>query len=822
MRLRYSDDYRVFTLDQSDCAYEHLYNVWMHASDNSVLQISDGKKGTVFNVLLHFAGEVLSETNGAPVCRYEHLLRWNDLTACLGEDIFTTSFLAAKDELSGTDRQTYCWPVVIGHDNRALNELFRHEMSDLHFHLKGSSVNFELNWMSLMNKTFGRSKIFGMLARHQDSSPVYEENAGQMPLYLYVVKAAAIRVLLFDFLSGNDKIFSCPPGKSTGTAKSGMEDFECCRYYGSPVFCPPVRRCYTKFPQHHRTSLPGDRRLYTYSGLCDNGSQYAISAGYRPPAVSVVRRKMAALSNLPRHLCREMAEQTLELTVLCLPRNQNKIPAEIIQHNNRAGFDNFNIYEKRKSLFIPDGSVYDGLLAQLAVCEFLGQGKERFLEARIAPKHPGETLKRAIRRIKLDVSRSHFIDKETARKIDGCYSLTMHFIKQKDPDPHSCNLHRCRQAKLRKKVHLEALAIRDTRLDPTFSQRGRIRGIDAANSEILARPEVFAQAFRFLRNELRTDAQYPNNLGMTYHVGEDFLDAVDGMRAVDEVLTFMGFHNGDRLGHAIVLGIDVKNYYAKRHNILIIPLQILLDNVVWLYHKGQDLPRFCRVCRELEILYETTYQKVHGTDKNSNSIRPSIWDYYQSWLLRGNNPEYYSGRSGFTASSGYWYAFDLNTTSDSMLAHKNNIAQKLYYDYHYNRKVKECGARTEQVSLSDELVAHIADVQEKMLCEIERQNICIECNPTSNLLIGQIEGYRHHPILRFHNHGLNLNLPPHAISVSINTDDKGIFATSLEREYSLLALALEKEFAKEKENPPRTIYEWLDQIRKMAAEQRFR
>ena len=371
-----------------------------------------------------------------------------------------------------------------------------------------------------------------------------------------------------------------------------------------------------------------------------------------------------------------------------------------------------------------------------------------------------------------------------------------------------------------------------TRRDSFFSQRGQIRGIDAANSEILTRPEVFAQAFRFLRNELRTDAQYPNSLGLTYHVGEDFLDAVDGLRAVDEVLTFMGFHNGDRLGHAIVLGIDVRNYYAKRHNILIIPLQVLLDNVVWLYHKGQDLPRFCRVRRELEILYETTYRKVYGTDKNSDGIRPSLWDYYQSWLLRGDNPdtrllrrndsEYCSDIFRFKAGNGYWHAFDLNPTSDSILARKNDVARKLYYDYHYNRKVKERGARTEQVSLSDELVAHIADVQEKMLCEIERQNICIECNPTSNLLIGQIEGYRHHPILRFHNHGLNLNLPPHAISVSINTDDKGIFATSLEREYSLLALALEKEFAKEKENPPRTIYEWLDQIRKMAAEQRFR
>lgn len=837
LRLRYSDDYRAFTLDQSDCAYQHLRNVWMHAPDNSVLHFAGrgagaDKQGTVFNVLLHFAGEVLLETNGAPVCRYEHLLRWNDLTACLGEDIFTTSFLAAKDELSGTKRQNYCWPVVIGHDNRALNELFRHKMSDLHFHLKGSSVNFELNWMSLMNKTFGWSNTFGMLARHQDSSPVYEENAGQMPLYLYVVKAAAIRVLLFDFLSGNKEIFSCPSKHSTGLQglvwrTLNAADITEVQY--SARLLDDVIQSFRNTIGHRYRGTDGSELIPDYA-ITDRNTQYlqgidrllSVLSGERWLLYQIFRGIYAGKwSN--RHL------NSLFYAYLAI---KTKFRAEIIQHNNRAGFDNFNIYEKRKSLFIPDGSVYDGLLAQLAVCEFLGQGKKRFLEARIAPKHSGKRLKRAIRGVNSNVSRSHFIDKETAQKIDGRYSLTLHFIKQKDPDAHSRVLFRCRQAELRKKVYQEALAIRDVRRDSFFSQRGQIRGIDAANSEILTRPEVFAQAFRFLRNELRTDAQYPNSLGLTYHVGEDFLDAVDGLRAVDEVLTFMGFHNGDRLGHAIVLGIDVRNYYAKRHNILIIPLQVLLDNVVWLYHKGQDLPRFCRVRRELEILYETTYRKVYGTDKNSDGIRPSLWDYYQSWPLRGDNPdtrllrrndsEYCSDIFRFKAGNGYWHAFDLNPTSDSILARKNDVARKLYYDYHYNRKVKERGARTEQVSLSDELVAHIADVQEKMLCEIERQNICIECNPTSNLLIGQIEGYRHHPILRFHNHGLNLNLPPHAISVSINTDDKGIFATSLEREYSLLALALEKEFAKEKENPPRTIYEWLDQIRKMAAEQRFR
>lgn len=57
--------------------------------------------------------------------------------------------------------------------------------------------------------------------------------------------------------------------------------------------------------------------------------------------------------------------------------------------------------------------------------------------------------------------------------------------------------------------------------------------------------------------------------------------------------------------------------------------------------------------------------------------------------------------------------------------------------------------------------------------------------------------------------------------LSINTDDKGIFSTSLEREFSLLALSLEKKYVKTGKCLPRVIYEWLDSIRKMSAEQRF-
>ncbi len=55
------------------------------------------------------------------------------------------------------------------------------------------------------------------------------------------------------------------------------------------------------------------------------------------------------------------------------------------------------------------------------------------------------------------------------------------------------------------------------------------------------------------------------------------------------------------------------------------------------------------------------------------------------------------------------------------------------------------------------------------------------------------------------------------LSVSINTDDQGVFYTSLENEYALMTLALEK--ARDEEGNPKynrmKIYDWINAIRKM-------
>ncbi|MDQ0595164.1 adenosine deaminase [Chryseobacterium ginsenosidimutans] len=118
-------------------------------------------------------------------------------------------------------------------------------------------------------------------------------------------------------------------------------------------------------------------------------------------------------------------------------------------------------------------------------------------------------------------------------------------------------------------------------------------------------------------------------------------------------------------------------------------------------------------------------------------------------------------------------------------------------------------------------------VQFNMMHELKNKNIAIETNPTSNYLIGTFRRYAKHTITKFFNLGLELNHEKikncPQLSVSINTDDQGIFSTSLENEFALMAIALEKE--KDENGNLRynssMIYEWLERVRLMGIGQSF-
>lgn len=113
-------------------------------------------------------------------------------------------------------------------------------------------------------------------------------------------------------------------------------------------------------------------------------------------------------------------------------------------------------------------------------------------------------------------------------------------------------------------------------------------------------------------------------------------------------------------------------------------------------------------------------------------------------------------------------------------ARSNNNARRLCDQFLTNKTIWEKGNSVDLFSYPQEISDIIEKMQNYLMAVIVNKKIAIETNPSSNVKIGPIDGYVDHPIYRFMANGIN---------VSINTDDKGIFATSLSNEYSLIAKA---------------------------------
>lgn len=177
------------TIDQISMIGQVAQNKWM-MPDDSCTNLKFYSTDSVFNILLHFSAAILVVKDGEPLCRYHQLLRWHNLTTLVGEDLLTTSFLASRDLQWGIERNSFDWDACIGHSCKEINYLFRKPMAELHMHLKGSSYNFDLSWLCVMNHIEDMQEGFNksVVARQ------YTETDGGM--YEKIKRAAAIRYYL--------------------------------------------------------------------------------------------------------------------------------------------------------------------------------------------------------------------------------------------------------------------------------------------------------------------------------------------------------------------------------------------------------------------------------------------------------------------------------------------------------------------------------------------------------------------------------------------------------------------------------------------------
>lgn len=727
----------------------------------------DTKNDTgILSVLNSFSKQVLCLTGDYPMVQHEHLFRWREISSIIGEDVFICSYLAEQDLKNGYQRPAdfFSWEETTKSDDTVLKALRQSGYSELHFHLKGSSATFPLSWICLMNNIddhrSDRNLEFDSLDRCHANPWTVISSSQALDFYQIAILASYLRINMFLTLKG-EEIYS-------PTVPLSLENKHCSELQSS------IERARDYFGQ----------TLYTKEKL-----DYALSAGdilLKDEPVYALYGERLFLYNAFKRVYSNDKRYIKPLYLYLLART--KIRNEILQTNHVRGFANFDEYNERKNIFIKAYSEYNSLVAPLAYYLCYKEGAVSYLESRVClEKKPLIQIDKLFKCGQYPGFEKQFI---------------VHFIK-KNGRTENLEDHTCRNHATRSQVKDQALLFVSAYENNGEENKPYFVGIDAANTEIGCRPEVFAQAFRYIRAKC--------HIGYTYHVGEDFFDLLDGLRAIDECVQFMEYQSGDRLGHCLALGIDPFDYYQERHHLLLLDRITLIDNAAWFLRKIKEYGIFCN-----SSFYDDEFKKqcqyVYGA-----LFDPDV--YYNSMRLRGNSTENFSPNN--VTSIQDWGRFDF--IDNTINLYQDPVVLNLYKRYHTDSQVKTRGAEVVEIKVPDSIHKTVREIQDKMISELEGKQIHIECCPTSNVKIGKIGKYELHPIFRFYDRGLAV-ISSAQLSVSINTDDLGVFATSLDSEYSLIAHALRKqkdEYGTRKYRDG-VIQEWLESIRRYAEQSRFK
>ena len=195
--------------------------------------------------------------------------------------------------------------------------------------------------------------------------------------------------------------------------------------------------------------------------------------------------------------------------------------------------------------------------------------------------------------------------------------------------------------------------------------------------------------------------------------------------------------------------------------------------------------------------------KLIYNDDNFN-----IDEYWNAYLLRANDP--LLNKKDSEPSSYAYYAISSNPIIPDKPDDKVNALYNLYL---YDKSVRLLGDVPFEIKYKEWIIDVATTIQEKMRGLLIEKGVSVECAPTSNLFIGQFNRYDEHPMLAMS----PVDDSKEQMSISINTDDSGILATSLYAEYSLIALSLIKSGYNEKE-----VFEYIDHLRENSNSQRFK
>lgn len=814
----------AFTTTEARLLQDGVKHHWL--SVNSDEQNPDAIPYVCRPLLLvkHMAERMLDfqiEKSHGPVVRFENLFRWKDVTSYVGEDLFTTALYAAHDaRMLRENTHVFAWPDTIAHNDPDINRVLNHGLADIHSHYYASSDVFHLNWINVTNNlSDSQYKWFEKDECYQD---IALSTVGTQTIYPYrrlCIAAAWLRLILFQIF-----VLDLPESERELDIKKVfdiLEDEATSRYMSAEI-----------------NSFTAAYRVWALHTPNDHAIDYALvaDADTIPNRDNVFIIHHGERRLLYRFFLRYFEKDTqawqispyFYLYILL----KNRIRSEFVQINKLKGFENFETYQNRKDMFISGDSQIGVIYAKYALQSSVRLDKEDFLEARIAPKD--------LSVFNQDFGHSAFSTNTIIPNVSKYLSFVVHFIKEnysraniiKNPirrreilvrrDRHySDGYSRYSDYRRELKFNIDRVLSEYNRQqnysawDPRNTMP-RIVGIDAASTEMFCRPEVFAHIFRF------ACAKGMHN--RTYHVGEDFFDITDGLRAIDEALTFLELDGGCRIGHALAIGVSPEEYYHSRRLRILQPAQYILDNCVWICMRAAEAD--INIPNSLETYLVSLAKRMY----EHIGYKPDFnrYTYWNSMLLRGDEPEYYMlgempQQSCPPVSD--WERTALIRAERIDHAREDENARRIYSDYHYSSKIKNKGSERMEDKFPPDIIPVVKQLQQWTLHELAKRHITIECNPTSNLKIGFFGQYDQHPLLTTFDSLSQLGESSYpSVCATVNTDDRGVFGTSIYNELSLIALAMRK--IKDENNHElyneRTIIEYIERIRRNAYDKRFK
>ena len=269
--------------------------------------------------------------------------------------------------------------------------------------------------------------------------------------------------------------------------------------------------------------------------------------------------------------------------------------------------------------------------------------------------------------------------------------------------------------------------------------RTLITGFDCAGRERENPPRVFCPAYQHLKARMaqfRSNRWEPDlNLGFTFHVGEDYDDLLNALRHLDEtVRLLLPSRAGGRLGHALALGDSPIEFYRRRAPSREVELGAHLLDLVWAWGKLQEGGRL----QDFLDLEQTIGKTINlaGSRESSNAG-------LLSWVY-------------------------------GMMFQKPAIARSELL-----RELKVGSGPRQYISVQGnaQWLEMVSACQKLIQKELVEKPITVESNPTSNLVIGYYRNYGDLPYRDLVDAGFPL---------SLNTDDPGMFMTTLPGEFAAI------------------------------------